>query len=156
MSSIQPLGHPPFSYRNDPAIPRFDESYWHVVMDDRCGLCTRAARRIARADRQDRVRIVPVRSDLGEGLMRHYCLDPHDPQSWLLIREGKAFGGLDAATKLFPELSVRYVPLQVLSLLPRNWRDSLYRAVATRRYRWFGQADLCAIPDAQVQARLVT
>lgn len=155
MSSVQPLHRAAFSYQQDRDVPSFDDSYWHVVMDETCGLCARAALRIARADKSDRVRIVPVGSQLGQSLMRHYGFDPHNPESWLLLREGKAFGGSSAALKLFPSLSVFYAPMLILYGLPAPWRDTLYIALARTRYRWFGRADLCAIPDPRVQARLV-
>lgn len=156
MSLSEPAPRAPFSYRDDPAVPDFQDQLWHVVMDDRCGLCARTARRIARADRKDRVRIVPLRSELGHALMRHVDLDPDDPQSWLLIREGRAYGGLTAALMLFPSLSVFYKPLLMFWILPTGWREALYRVIARRRYQWFGSADLCRLPDARVQARLVT
>ena len=155
MNDIQPKPRAAFSYRNDPAAPHFDEGHWHVVMDDRCGLCARAARRIAHLDKGDQIRIAPVRSNLGQSLMRHYGLNPDDPQSWLLIQDGKAFGGLEAMLELFPSLSVRYKPIRILWLLPAPWRARLYTLVARSRYRWFGEADLCAMPDADVQARLL-
>ncbi|MEM6376499.1 MAG: DUF393 domain-containing protein, partial [Pseudomonadota bacterium] len=148
-----PASRAAFSYRDDPDIPAFDDAFWHVVMDDRCGLCARTARRIAHLDRLDRVRIVPLRSALGTGLMRHYGLDPSNPQSWLLIRHGTARAGFDAAMHLFPDLSDIYTPLLMLKILPSTWREALYAWIARHRYAWFGRTDLCALPDPQVQAR---
>jgi predicted DCC family thiol-disulfide oxidoreductase YuxK len=34
-------------------------------------------------------------------------------------------------------------------------QDILYRAVARNRYRLFGSADLCTLPDPEVQKRLL-
>lgn len=156
MNDVQPRPRAAFSYREDPAVPHFDEDHWHVVMDDRCGLCARAARRIARLDKGDQIRIVPISSDLGQSLMRHYGLNPADPQSWLFIQDGKASGGLEAMLELFPSLSGRYTPIRILWLLPVRWRARLYTLIANSRYRWFGDADLCEMPDAHVQARLLS
>lgn len=155
MSSVHPAPRPAYSYRDDPSVPRFDESYWHVVMDDRCGLCAKTARRIAQADTKDRVRLVPIRSELGRSLMEHYDLNAVDPQTWLLIRDGRAYGGLTAAMNLFPSLSMWYAPLAMVHVVPARWRDRLYAKIARHRYRWFGHADLCAMPDKDVQDRLV-
>lgn len=156
MFSIHPLPRAAFSYRDDPDVPELDDRFWHVVMDEHCGLCARTASRIARLDKDDKIRIVPIGSQLGQSLLRHYGLDPQDPQSWLLLRDGLAFDGLSAVMKLFPSLSALYLPVLISAVLPRSWRDTLYRMVARNRYRWFGRANLCAVADVHVQRKLVS
>ncbi|MEM9911629.1 MAG: DCC1-like thiol-disulfide oxidoreductase family protein [Pseudomonadota bacterium] len=125
-------------------------------MDEKCGLCTSTKSQIVRSDKDERVRIVPIGSDLGQSLLCHDGLDPGDPQSWSLLRDGVAFDGLSAALRLFPSISVSYAPLFIMFILPTSWRDALYRMVARNRYRWFGRADLCAMPDPGVQSRLIS
>ncbi|MEM6376336.1 MAG: hypothetical protein AAF686_08845, partial [Pseudomonadota bacterium] len=49
-----------------------------------------------------------------------------------------------------------YTPLLMLKILPSTWREALYAWIARHRYAWFGRTDLCALPDPQVQARLIT
>ncbi|MEM8537529.1 MAG: DCC1-like thiol-disulfide oxidoreductase family protein, partial [Pseudomonadota bacterium] len=80
-----------YSYSNDPDIPDFDDNKWVLVMDAECALCSAAARRIARLDKYDRVRIAPVQTDLGASLLRHHGMEPDDPQSWLFLRDGTAY-----------------------------------------------------------------
>ncbi len=152
---MRPKPHPPYSYRGDTAVPEFDETRIHVVMDAECALCSRAARRIARLDRADKVRIAPAQSGLGQALLQHYGMSPDDPETWLLVEEGRAYGSLEAMLRLFPMLSSIYAPLRGLSLLPFALQDWIYARIARNRYRIFGRADLCALPDAAVQSRLV-
>lgn len=152
---MRPQPHPAYSYREDPQVPAFDETRIHVVMDAECALCSRAARRIARLDREDAVRIAPAQGALGQALLRHYGMRPDDPETWLLVEEGHAYGSLDAMLRLFPRLSGIYAPLRVLSALPFGLQDWIYARIARNRYRIFGRADLCALPDASVQSRLV-
>ncbi|SMX46181.1 thiol-disulfide oxidoreductase DCC family protein [Maliponia aquimaris] len=152
---MRPIDRQPYSWRDDPAVPAFDETRMLVVLDGACGLCSATARRIARLDRGDAVRLCTAQSALGQGLLAHFGLDPEDPDTWLLIRDGRAQGSLDAAATLFPLLHRAFVPLRLLHLLPRRVQDWLYARVARNRYRLFGGGDLCGLPDAEVRRRLV-
>ena len=46
-------------------------------------------------------------------------------------------------------------PGLLLRLLPRRVRDRLYGMLARNRYRLFGRADMCAVPDPALRARLI-
>ncbi|RZK14196.1 MAG: DUF393 domain-containing protein, partial [Hymenobacter sp.] len=41
-------------------------------------------------------------------------------------------------------------------LLPRAWRDALYRYVARHRYRWFGRQQACMLPTPELRERFLT
>lgn len=145
----------PYSYRDDPTVPAFDDSAPVAVMDGACALCTWGARAIHRLDRSGRVRIAPIRSPLGAALARHYGLDPADPASWLFLDHGRAHAELDAVIRAGRYLGPLGRLAQALRLLPRPLRDRLYRALARNRYRWFGRAELCALPDPAFRRRLL-
>ncbi|MBY6122471.1 thiol-disulfide oxidoreductase DCC family protein [Mameliella alba] len=146
---------PPYSWRADPRVPVFDETRILVVMDGDCGLCSATARRIARLDKADRVRICTTQTALGQGLMRHFGLDPDNPDSWLMVQDGRARAGLDGAIQLFPQLHAGYAPLKALCLLPAPLRDWLYARVARNRYRIFGRGQVCALPDEALRRKLI-
>jgi predicted DCC family thiol-disulfide oxidoreductase YuxK len=124
-------------------------------MDARCSLCARGATWIAHADRAGAFTIIPLQSDLGGALMRHYGMDPSDPTSWLFLEEGRAFSSLDALIRVGLRLGRIWKALILLRIIPKPLRDILYRAVARNRYRLFGTGDLCALPDPEVQKRLL-
>ena len=126
-----------------------------AVMDANCGLCARGAAWIARNDGADQFRIVPVQSRLGEHLMRAEGLDPQDPSSWLVIDAAGAHQGLDALMAAGGHLGGVWRGMRILRILPRGLRDAAYRLVARNRYRIFGRANLCALPDPKVQQRLI-
>lgn len=152
---MRPTDRRPYSWRADPGVPPFDERRMLVLMDGECALCSATARRIARLDRRDEVRLCTIQSPLGQGLLRHYGLAPDDPDTWLLIHKGRATGSLAAAATLFPLLSRAYAPVALLRLLPSAVQDWLYARVARNRYRLFGKGDLCGLPDPEVRRRLV-
>jgi predicted DCC family thiol-disulfide oxidoreductase YuxK len=43
----------------------------------------------------------------------------------------------------------------MLRLMPRPFRDWLYRLVARNRYRWFGRKQSCEIPSGDLRNRIV-
>jgi predicted DCC family thiol-disulfide oxidoreductase YuxK len=145
----------PYSFRQDGNVPGFGHTGPLCVMDAQCALCAGGARWIARNDHRHEFRIVPLQSVLGQALMRHYGMDPGDPTSWLFLSQGRAFGGLDALVMVGMQLGGVWQGLRLLRLIPRGPRDWMYRAVAKNRYRWFGKADLCQMPDPAVQERLL-
>ena len=144
-----------YSYRHDPAVPRFDDSGPLAVMDGECVLCSAAARLIARFDRKNEFRICPVKSRTGRALSEHYGLDPDDPESWLFLAEGKAYTSLDGIIRTGARIGGVGLLLQPLRLLPRSAQDWLYRRIARNRYRVLGRTDMCSIPDAELRARLL-
>ena len=145
-----------FSYRNAPDIPAFEDHGAILFMDGECALCTAGARLIARFDRKGVFRICPVHAPLGQAAMRHHGIDPDDPESWLMLSEGRAYGSLDAVIRAGALVGGPGWALQPLRLLPRMARDWLYRLIARNRYRLFGRTDMCAVPDSALRARLMT
>lgn len=152
---MQPKTHATHSFRADPDVPNFDETRVLLVMDGQCAICSRAARQIARLDRDDHMRITTCTSPLGRALLAHYGFDPDDPASWLMVQNGRAYGSLDAMLRLGGQLRPAFKLLNVLRILPPPVQDWLYARLARNRYALFGHDDLCALPDPDLQRRLV-
>ncbi|KMW56238.1 putative membrane protein [Candidatus Rhodobacter oscarellae] len=145
----------PYAYRRDLAVPEFDDSGPVAVLDAQCGLCARGARWIARNDHAEVFRLIPLQSELGRALAAHYGVSPDDPATWIVIEGGRGFGALEAAAQAARHMGWRWRWLAVLRLVPRALPDTAYRLVARNRYRLFGRADLCALPDPEVLRRLM-
>ncbi|MDU8945097.1 thiol-disulfide oxidoreductase DCC family protein [Ovoidimarina sediminis] len=145
----------PYAYRDDPAVPAFDDGGPRTVMDARCGLCAKGARWIAHNDRAGRFRIIPMQSPLGAALFAHFGLDPGDPASWLLIDEGRGYTSLDAIIRTGGHLGGWSAALAAFCILPRPVQDWGYGMVARNRYRLSARVDLCTLPDPAVQERLI-
>jgi len=146
---------PTFSFRDDPDVPPFDDAKPLALLDGECALCSAGARLIDRMDRSGEVRICTSQSPLGRALLAHYGLQADDPESWLLIEGGCAYLEFDAVFRLGQRCGLLGRLLIVLRLLPAGWRSALYRHVARNRIRWFGRAELCALPSPTLRARLV-
>lgn len=145
----------PYSYRADPRVPAFDDSRPVTFMDGQCVLCSFGARLIARYDKAGQFRICRVQTPLGQSMLEHYGLKIDDPESWLLLVDGKAYTSLEAMIRAGRIVGGVGLLLQPLRLIPRPVQDWAYRRIARNRYAWFGQGDMCAIPDPALRARLM-
>lgn len=145
----------PYSYRGDGDVPAFDDRGPIAFMDGECALCSTGARLIARLDHRDEFRICPTQSRLGRAVLRHYGLDPDDPESWLYLADGVAYESLDGVIRAGRRLGGVGHLLVVLRPLPPAAQDWLYARLARNRYRLFGRANLCELPSPALRRRLI-
>ncbi|MEM1365859.1 MAG: DCC1-like thiol-disulfide oxidoreductase family protein [Pseudomonadota bacterium] len=150
----KPLSENAFDHTANPAVPDFPNFSAFSVMDAHCAICAKGARWIAHYDASEEFRIITMQSDLGRALLVHYGLNPDDPTSWLFVDRGVAFSSSDAVIRAAQRLGGIWRVLSLGWIIPKPVRDWAYYTVARNRHRWFGRADMCAMPDPKVQARL--
>ncbi|MCF6443968.1 thiol-disulfide oxidoreductase DCC family protein [Nereida sp. MMG025] len=126
-----------------------------AYMDGQCSLCSFGARAIDWLDRSGQIRICPVQSERGRAALAAHGLDPEDPESWLFIADGQAWDGFDAVAQVGRRCGGLGHVVRVVMILPAPLRQWLYRRVARNRYRLFGRREMCQIPSASLQARLI-
>lgn len=145
----------PYSYRLDPAVPRFADDKPLIVFDGVCVLCSRFAAFVARRDPKQTFRFTAAQSPLGQALFAHYRLDPINFETNLLIEDGIAFGKLDAFARIVPRLGGLCRLALAVRILPRAAADWLYDRIAVNRYRLFGRRDTCVVPGPDGQGRII-
>ena len=121
---------PLYSYRDDPAVPHFDDRGPVAIMDGDCVLCAGGARAIARFDRERVFRIGRTQSALGAALVRHYGLEPEDPETWLYLEDGRAWSGMEAIIRIGARLGVGGA-----NRLPFDCRWSILSVLRARKTR---------------------
>lgn len=142
----------PFSYRNDPAVPDFDDRKALFVFDGICVLCSTGASWIMRNDGRALVNFTPAQEALGQALYAHYGIDMDE--SYLLIADGSAYTASRGYLELCRILGRWWHALRMSAIIPERLRDWLYALVARNRYRWFGKADFCALLTNAQRERL--
>ena len=142
------------SWRGDAGVPHFDDSRPLLVFDGVCVLCSSSTAFVMRRDKAGRINMASAQSPLGEALYRHYCMAPDD--SYLFLRDGRAFTKTAATFALLNTLGGGWRLLNVARVMPEGLRDWLYDRIAANRYRWFGKADYCALLTPEQRARLLS
>lgn len=126
-----------------------------AVMDGTCALCSFGARMIHRLDRSGEIRICPIQTPRGQRLLVDNGLDRADPETWLFLEGGQVWRDFDAMIRLGARCGGWGHLISAMRILPPPLRRWVYGVIARNRYRMFGRADLCALPDPGLQARLL-
>lgn len=127
-----------------------------IVFDGVCVLCSRWVDFILRQDREGRFRLAAMQGETGRRLLAAHGLSPDDPASLLLVIDGNGYTDTDAIGRVLSELGGCWiVPAACLRWTPRALIDPLYRWVARRRYRLFGQRSSCRMPEATTAWRFL-
>ncbi len=128
-----------------------------LVMDATCAVCAWGARLIARRDVDDQFRILPAQTPRGKALLESNGLDAEDPDSWIVVAPSGVLTEADAVIAVGRRLNgVWPILARIGGLPPRSFRNWAYRRLAKNRYRLFGRADLCAMPNEAVRRRLLS
>jgi predicted DCC family thiol-disulfide oxidoreductase YuxK len=139
------------SYRDDPAVPDFDDGRALFVFDGVCVLCSGGASWIMRHDGKARVNFTPAQEKLGRALYAHYGVEMDE--SYLLITDGRAFTASRGYLELCRILGGWCYILRVAAVIPERFRDWLYARIAANRYRWFGKVEYCTLLTAAQRSR---
>jgi predicted DCC family thiol-disulfide oxidoreductase YuxK len=144
-----------YSYRNDPAVPKFRDDRAVIVFDGYCALCSGWVSFILRHDRHAIFSLLPAQSPIGRALYVHYRLDPQDYETYILVSDGVAWLKSEATIRMMQSLGFPWSLARVFRLVPRPWRDRLYALVARNRFRVFGRRATCYRPDPRYEDRFL-
>lgn len=144
-----------YSYRDDPAVPRFVDDKPVIIFDGYCAFCSAWARFVLRFDRKQLFRLLPAQSALGHALYVHYGLDPQNYETNIVIIEGVPAFKSEAVIRAASALGFPWSLARVVRVLPLSWRDALYDVVAHNRFRIMGRRDVCYAPDAKDRGRFL-
>lgn len=144
-----------YSWRRDPAVPRFPDEHPLIVFDGVCVLCSANAQFVLRRDRERCFRLTTAQGPLGQALYRHFGLPTSTYETMLVLQDGRLLTESEAALRIAEGLGWPWRAAGVLRLVPRPLRDGLYRLVARNRYRLFGRREQCWLPATGDRDRLL-
>jgi predicted DCC family thiol-disulfide oxidoreductase YuxK len=109
-----------------------------LLFDSGCKLCNSSIKFVTKGDPQQKIKQIALQSSQGQEIIAaHPYLQ--DVNSIILIVDGKVFIESDAILKLAQHLSFPYKLLIAGMIVPKKWRDAIYRWIAKNRYNWFGK-----------------
>ncbi|WFS01547.1 DCC1-like thiol-disulfide oxidoreductase family protein [Rhizobium tumorigenes] len=145
-----------FSYRDDAAVPDFDDGRPIIVFDGHCVFCSAWVRFVLNQDRRGRYRFIAAQTPLGDALYRHYGLETRDYETNMLLENGRAYLKSDATLRVLAGLGLPWSLSGVARIVPRGWRDSLYGFIARHRLDIAGRRESCYVPTPQERARFLS
>lgn len=136
------------------------DSHSIVLYDGVCGLCNRLNQFLLKRDRHDRFRFASLQSDFAAELLRRHGTDAIDLDTvYVVVDYGTPSERLltrsDAIIHALNQLGGIWAMFSAGKILPRALRDSLYKIVATNRYRFFGKYDVCLMPEERFKHKFL-
>ncbi|RZK56319.1 MAG: thiol-disulfide oxidoreductase DCC family protein [Hymenobacter sp.] len=129
-----------------------------ILFDGVCNLCHGFVQFVVRHDAPGRFHFAALQSEAGQALLQasgQSVPTSPDPESVVLIADGQVYTHSTAVLRIVGQLGGIWQLAAVGWLLPRTWRDALYRYVARHRYRWFGQQESCLLPTPELRSRFL-
>ncbi|MEW4447801.1 DCC1-like thiol-disulfide oxidoreductase family protein [Qipengyuania sp. JC766] len=144
----------PYSYRDDPTVPAFDDTRAVFVFDHHCVLCGTGVGFIMKHDRRRAIAFTSAQQGLGEALCRHYGIDWDE--TYLLVRGGRPYIKFDGYFEVARAMGGPWKLATVFRIIPNFILDRVYDLVARNRYRWFGKTEqACQVLTPDQRARLL-
>ena len=126
-----------------------------ILFDGVCGFCQGTVQFILARDPGGRFHFSALQSEHAKALLENHPEVPRDLDTIVLVECGRAYLRSDAVLRIVCQLPGAWKLARLLLGIPRPIRDSLYRSLAQRRYRWFGKLDACPLPSAETRSRFL-
>lgn len=127
-------------------MPQPDVNTRIIIFDGICHVCSGWVRFLRRHRVDPPFQLIPMQSPAGKAILVEYGIDPEDPATFLVLDQGRRFIESDAVIRVISALGGAWRMSNTLYIVPKSWRDFLYRLLARNRYRWFGRRSVCYLP----------
>lgn len=117
-----------------------------IVFDGYCKLCSGWAAFLQGRRIIPPFHFVPSQSERGRALLTTHGIDPDDPSTFLVMDRGRVMMQSDAALHVIGAAGGLWRVVVCAKVLPKSFRDAVYRFIARNRYRWFGRRATCYLP----------
>ena len=131
-----------------------------VLYDGVCGLCNRLVQFLLKRDSRDHFRFASLQSEFAQDVMTRHGVDPHDLDTVYVVKDHNQptenlLARSDAILHLLTELGGIWSLAGAGRVLPRGFRDAVYKIVARNRYRVFGKHESCMLPEPRHRAKFL-
>ena len=126
-----------------------------ILFDGVCNLCNYSVQYVIKHDPDAVFQFASLQGETGRQLLRQYGLSANDLNSFVLIRDNKAYTRSSAALTVTKQLTGLTKLLYGFIIVPPFIRNAVYSFIAKNRYKWFGKKDSCMIPIAGLKSRFL-
>jgi predicted DCC family thiol-disulfide oxidoreductase YuxK len=127
-------------------MPRPDINARIIIFDGICNICSAGAGFLERHQASPPFKLIPMQTIKGKSILVEHGLDPEDPTTFLVLDRGRRFTECAAWIHVVSALGGFWRLIHAARIVPRPWRNGMYRLLARNRYRWFGRRTTCYLP----------
>lgn len=118
-----------------------------VFFDGVCNLCNAWVDFLApRLKKNSELYFASLQGKTAEQILAPQLLKNQQLDSVLFWHEQKLLRESDAVLAILGFMRLPWSLFQFLRIIPRPFRNAIYRWIARNRYRWFGQRTECRMP----------
>jgi predicted DCC family thiol-disulfide oxidoreductase YuxK len=127
----------------------------HIILfDGICNLCNSSVNFILKHEKSPLFHFASIQSETGKELLQWCGLSEDFSEAVIYIENGKVHQGSTAALKIGQRLKFPWSAISSVGLLmPKIFRDWVYRRIGTHRYQWFGKREMCMVPTKELKVR---
>lgn len=96
-----------------------------------------------------------MQGPVGAWLFEQNGIDANDPDTVIVVDGQRVLRNSDAVLSIYAACGWPWRAVAALRLVPRAWRDPVYRLVARNRYRLFSRLDSCWVPSPADRDRVL-
>ena len=126
-----------------------------ILFDGVCNLCNSSVQFVIKHDKKQHFVFAALQSDVARELLLQYPKKIIKKDSIILLKNNNIYTESTAALLIAKEFGGFWKIFQVFWIVPKYFRDMIYRFVAKNRYRWFGKRDVCMIPTEKMIDRFI-
>jgi len=126
-----------------------------ILFDGVCNFCNFWVNFVLKRDKNDLFRFAALQSYRAKEFIDQINYDISNPDTFVLIIDGKFYKKSTAALKVCRELSGMIKILYPIIILPKFFRDFVYDLIAKNRYKLFGRRDSCRIPTEEEKSKFL-
>lgn len=126
-----------------------------IIYDGHCVICNASVHFIEKNDKSNAIHFTNSQSEVVKILRDRYQKSINPEVSVIFFNHGSFYFFSDAAIEIARHLRFPYHLLTAIRILPKSWRDALYRLIANNRYRIFKRREQCILPNQNLKKKLV-
>lgn len=126
-----------------------------IFFDGVCNYCNALINFVIRQDKKKIFLFATLQSEAGQKILTENKLPAIDPDTFLLLENGKLYSRSTAALRISNKLPWYWKWTQLFRIFPKFIRDGVYNLIARNRYKWFGKKEECMIPAPEIRERFL-
>lgn len=124
-----------------------------IFFDGVCVLCESSVRYILNNDKKQKFTFTTLQGKYAKKILKP--TDINALESIVLFDGKKVYDKSTAVIKICLILGGWHKLFYMAYIIPKSLRDSVYKLIAKKRYKWFGKLDNCMIPSKKIKSRFI-
>jgi predicted DCC family thiol-disulfide oxidoreductase YuxK len=135
---------------------RTEEGAAILFYDGHCLMCSSAIQWLMKRDTHQRLRFAALQDPDAQPLLTDAPPKVQTADSVVLYTDQQFYLYSDAVIQTLQLLGGIYRLSAAAYVIPKNWRDRIYRWVARNRTQWFGRSETCFFVPSEQRFRFLT